>query len=134
MLAKARTAAREKGCENGVGAMTAEARVAACEKGNENRIGAMPADARTAAHEKGSKASSEASYDKMGIKWETQYAQFERCVVMPAEGTKLYTWQRIQLSTGPGGLDAKIRKQIAENEERNFLIALCKIGVNMRVN
>jgi hypothetical protein len=103
--------------KNEVRAMTVEARTAACEKGYDNRIGAMPAETRTAAHEKGSKARSEASYDEMGIKWETQYTQFERCVVMPAEGTKLYTWQRIQLSTGPGGLDAKTRKQIAENRE-----------------
>ena len=54
---------------------------------------------------------------KIDNKWENQYAELERCVVMPAEGTKLYTWQRIQLSTGPGGLDAKTRKQIAENRE-----------------
>lgn len=36
---------------------------------------------------------------------------------MPAIGTKLNTWQNNQLSTGAGGLNVKIRKEIAENEE-----------------
>jgi hypothetical protein len=80
--------------------------------------------------------------DALGNKWESKYAEFKRCMVMPEEGTTLHTWQSNQLSTGTGGLNAKIRKEVAENEgstvwsERRvkFLIALHKRGVNRRIN
>ena len=42
---------------------------------------------------KRSKARSEASNDKMGINWETKYAEFKICVV--EEGTKLGTYLAI---------------------------------------
>ena len=45
-----------------------------------------------------------------------QYAQFERCEEMPAEGGKLYNWKKKQLSKGDYGLDAMIRKENAANE------------------
>jgi hypothetical protein len=35
---------------------------------------------------------------------------------MPARGTKEYNWIQIQLKSGPAGLDAKIKKEIAMNE------------------
>ena len=35
---------------------------------------------------------------------------------MPESGTTLYTWQSNQLSTGAGSLNAKMKKEIAENE------------------
>ena len=37
---------------------------------------------------------------------------------MPKKGTQLYTWQENQLSNGSKGLNAKIWKEKAENEER----------------
>ena len=113
MLDEARISASEKGYENGIGVMPAEARMAESEMGYETEIGAMPAKARMAVHEKGSKARSGASNDKMGIKWENQYAEFARCVV--EERTKLYYWQENQLSNGSKGLNAKNEK-LAENE------------------
>ena len=36
---------------------------------------------------------------------------------IPERGTPLYTWQYNQLSNGAGSLNAKIRKEKAENEE-----------------
>ena len=110
MPAEARMAAREKGYENGLGAMPAEARMAASEKGYENGLGAMLAEERTAARRSG-----------MGIKWENNYAEFKRCVVMPEEGTELYSWQHNQLGTGPAALNTKIRKEIEENEGSTVL-------------
>jgi hypothetical protein len=56
-------------------------------------------------------------WENQYIQWENQYTEFERCVEMPAGGTKLFNWQGNQMSTGPGGLDAKIREEITENEE-----------------
>ena len=53
---------------------------------------------------------------KIDNKWESKYAEFKRCVGMPAVGIKLYTWQSNQLSTGAGGLNAKIQKELEENE------------------
>ncbi len=32
--------------------------------------------------------------DTLGNKWETKYAEFERCVEMPAVGTTLYHWKQ----------------------------------------
>ncbi len=49
-------------------------------------------------------------------KWEEQYAEFERCVEMPARSSKLYIWQQNQLGNGPFGLNAMIQMEIAENE------------------
>jgi hypothetical protein len=64
-------------------------------------------------HEKGNETRTE----KWGIKWEQQYVEFERWVGMPAVGIKLFSWQKNQLRKGSQGLDAKIQKEIAENEE-----------------
>ena len=64
---------------------------------------------------KTSKARSEASDDKMGINWEMKYAEFKICVV--EEGTKLHTWQYNQLSNGSKGVNAKIKKELAEKNE-----------------
>ena len=137
MLAKARMAASEKGYENGIRAMPVKERMAASKKGYENGLGAMPAESRMAArekeYEKGSgamsaaermavsekgsnKARSETSNNKMGIKWETRYTEFERCIVMPEERTTLHTWQQYQLSNGSKGLNDKIWKELAKNE------------------
>ena len=104
-------AAGEKIYENGPQAMSAEERTAAGQRGYENGIGAMSAEARTAARKKGS------SNDKMGIAWEKKYMELKRCVEMPEIETPLYTWQKGQLSnTHDSCLNAKIRKEIAENE------------------
>jgi hypothetical protein len=82
-------------------------------------------------------------WENQYIQWENQYTEFERCVEMPAGGTKLFNWQGNQMSTGPGGLDAKIREEITENEEgisvwserrARLYDALCKRVVNMRIN
>ena len=70
-----------------------------------------------AAYEKGFGAmSAEENKMRMGIAWEEKYAEFKRCVEMPERGTPLYNWIKTQLSNGPFGLNAKIRKEIAENE------------------
>ena len=53
---------------------------------------------------------------KMGIAWEKKYAEFKRCVEMPEKGTPLHTWQQNQLSNRAGSLNAKIQKEIKENE------------------
>ena len=60
--------------------------------------------------------SAEENKMRMGIAWEEKYAEFKRCVEMPERGTYLYNWQKTQLKNGLCGLDAKIRKEIAENE------------------
>jgi hypothetical protein len=64
-----------------------------------------------AASEKGS------SNDKIGNTWEEKYDEFKRCVEMPKRGTPLNNWQSQHLSNGAGSLNAKIRKEKAENEE-----------------
>ena len=113
MSAEARMAACEKEYENGIGAMSAEARMAASEKGYENRIGTLSAEARMAVRKKG---------DKMSIKWEKK---------MPEIGTPLYNWQENQLGNRPPSLNAKIWKEIEENEgstvwsERRVKLANC---------
>jgi glucuronate isomerase len=53
---------------------------------------------------------------RMDIAWEEKYAEFKRCMEMPEVGTPLHNWQKNQLRKGRTGLDAKIRKEIAENE------------------
>jgi hypothetical protein len=53
---------------------------------------------------------------KIGNAWENKYAEFESNNGMPERGTPLYTWQQNQLSNGTGGLNAKIRKELEENE------------------
>jgi hypothetical protein len=55
--------------------------------------------------------------DKIANKWETKYAEFESYNGMPAGGTTLYSCQAAQLSNGSNGLNAKILKELAENEE-----------------
>jgi hypothetical protein len=45
-----------------------------------------------------------------------QYAEFKRCVEMPAKGSKLLFWKKNQLSKGNKGLDAVIQKEITDNE------------------
>jgi len=53
---------------------------------------------------------------KIGNAWEKKYAEFESYDGMPERETPLYTWQQNQLSNGTGGLNAKIRKELEENE------------------
>jgi hypothetical protein len=68
---------------------------------------------------------------KMGIAWEEKYAEFESYDGMPERGTKLVNWQRTQLGNGHASLNAKIRKERAENEdgtiwsERRVKLANC---------
>ena len=57
---------------------------------------------------------------KIGNAWEEKYDEFESYDGMPERGTPLhnYNWQQNQLSnTHDGSLNAKIRKEKAENEE-----------------
>ena len=116
--------------------MLAEERMAASEKGYENGLRAMSAEARTAARKKGS------SNDKSGNTWEKKYAEFKSYDGMPEKGTTLHTWQKNQLSNGPVSLNAKIRKELAENKgssiwsERRVKLANCveQKGVNRRIN
>jgi len=53
---------------------------------------------------------------KIGNEWERKFDEFKRCVGMPKRGTQLHTGQQTQLSNGAYGLNAKIRKEIEENE------------------
>ena len=96
MSAEARTAASEKGYENGIGAMSAEARTAASEKGYENGIA------------KGLESKAEAKSES----WEVQYAEFENYDGMPERGSTSYNWQKNQLTR----YDGKIKKESAANE------------------
>jgi hypothetical protein len=70
----------------------------------------MSAEARIAAGQKGS------SNDKMGIKWERKYAEFESYEGMPEIGTLLHNWQKNQLSNKHDSLNFKIWKEIEEKE------------------
>jgi hypothetical protein len=54
---------------------------------------------------------------KRGNAWERKYAEFESYNGMPKRGTPLHNWQRNQFKNGTGGLNAKIRKEKAENED-----------------
>ena len=56
------------------------------------------------------------NHTKIGNVWEKKYTEFESYGGMPERGTPLYTWQSNQLSTGTGGLNAKIWEECAENE------------------
>ncbi len=68
---------------------------------------------------------------KSGNAWERKYAEFESYHGMPEIGTKVHNWQQNQLSTGAASLNAKIRKERAENEdgtvwsERSVKLANC---------
>jgi hypothetical protein len=68
---------------------------------------------------------------KIGNAWEKKYAEFESYDGMPKKGTPLHTWQKNQLSNGAGGLNAKIRKELEEDEgstiwsERRVKLANC---------
>jgi hypothetical protein len=66
--------------------------------------------AKAAARKKGS------SNDKIGNAWEEKYAEFESYDGMPERGTPLHNWQRNQLSNTHAGTNAKIQKEIEENE------------------
>jgi len=64
------------------------------------------------------------------IAWEKKFAEFVSYNGMPVKGTKLYTWQLEQLSTGAASLNAKIRKELAENKgsiwsERRVKLSNC---------
>ena len=63
---------------------------------------------------KGNKA--EEKERKNERKWEEQYAEFESCVEMPANVSKLNNWKKTQLGNQPYGLDARIKNEIAENK------------------
>ena len=54
---------------------------------------------------------------KIGNAWEENYNKFESYDGMPERGTPLHNWQQNQLSNGAGSLNAKIQKELAENEE-----------------
>jgi hypothetical protein len=56
------------------------------------------------------------STDRSKNVWEQNYTDFEACDGMPAQGTKEYTWEQTQLSSGPASLDAKIKKEIEAND------------------
>ena len=99
-----------RGYIKGIRAMSAEKRMSASEKGYKNGIGAMSVEERMAARGKGS------SYDKTGIAWERKFVEFKICVEMPEIRTPLYNWQINQLGNGTDSLNAKIRKEEAENE------------------
>ena len=66
----------------------------------------------------------------MGIAWEEKYDEFESHDGMPEKGTPLYNWQMNQLGNGGASLNAKIRKELAENigsiwSERRVKLANC---------
>jgi len=138
MSAEERMAASEKGYENGLGAMSAEERMAACSKGYENGLGAMSAEERMVAYDNGlgtmsteermaagqkryengigamsaeARMAARKKGDKMGIKWEEKYAEFEPYDGMPERGTPLYNWQQNQFGNKKASLNAKIRKE-----------------------
>jgi hypothetical protein len=48
--------------------------------------------------------------------WEQDYTDFKACEGMPARGSKEYNWRQNQLSNGPAGLGANIKKEIEANE------------------
>ena len=80
--------------------------------------------------------------EKISNAWEKKYAEFKSYDGMPEKGTTLHTWQKNQLSNGPVSLNAKIRKELAENKgsfiwsERRVKLANCveQKGVNRRIN
>ena len=80
--------------------------------------------------------------EKISNAWEKKYAEFKSYDGMKEKGTTLHTWQKNQLSNGPVSLNAKIRKELAENKgssiwsERRVKLANCveQKGVNRRIN
>jgi hypothetical protein len=88
--------------------MLAEAKSEAYAKG----IGSMSAEDKSEANAKGLESKSASSKGR----WEEKYTKFEAHDWMPAKGTKLYIWQKNQLSSVPKGLDAIIEKEIEANE------------------
>ena len=50
------------------------------------------------------------------LKWEQKYEEFEEHMGMLEFGSTLYNWKHTQLSKGHDDLDAKIAKEIEENE------------------
>jgi hypothetical protein len=139
MSAEERMAASEKGYENGLGAMSAKERMVAYDKG----LGSMSAEERMAVSEKGYEnglgamwveermAASAKSMLEAGIAREEKYDDFKSYNRMPERGTPLDNWQQTQLSNGAFSLNAKIRKEIEENEgsfvwrERRVELADC---------
>jgi len=81
--------------------MSAEARSEVSAKGHTNGLGSMSAKVRSTEGE------------KLGTKWEQQYAEFEKHVGMPKKGSELCNWKSTQLNNGPYGLDARIDQEIA---------------------
>ena len=105
MSAEERMAANEKGYENGLWAMSAEARMSASEQGCENGLGALSAKERTAAIAKGLESKSNT--------WEENYAVLDQYDGIPGCKSALYTWQRDQLK----GFVGRTEKEIATNGE-----------------
>ena len=56
------------------------------------------------------------NHAKISNVWEEKYTEFESFNGMPERGTPLHNWQKNQLSNTPGILNAKIWKEIEENE------------------
>jgi hypothetical protein len=50
------------------------------------------------------------------VKWDQQYAKFKEHAGMPKKGSPLYSWKDTQLAIRPGGLNARIVKEIENNE------------------
>jgi hypothetical protein len=53
---------------------------------------------------------------KIGNAWEKKYAEFKSYDGMPEKETPLHNWQKSQLRTHDSCLNAKIQKELAENE------------------
>jgi len=67
---------------------------------------------------------------KIGNEWEEKFTEFVSYDGMPERGTPLRNRQENQLSTGAASLNAKIRKELAENKgsiwsERRVKLANC---------
>jgi Zn ribbon nucleic-acid-binding protein len=67
---------------------------------------------------------------KMSIGWEKKFTEFVSYDGMPERGTPLYNWQSQQLGNEAYSLNAKIQKELAENEgsiwrERRVKLANC---------
>ena len=68
---------------------------------------------------------------KMSIGWEKKFTEFVSYDGMPERGTPLYNWQSQQLGNEAYSLNAKIQKELAENEgstwrERRVKLANCE--------
>ena len=68
---------------------------------------------------------------KIGNVWEEKHSEFESYNGMPERGAPRYNWQQNQSSNVAGSLNAKIQKELAENEwstmwsERRVKLANC---------